>query len=271
MTGKESGVICRPQADQVRYRQSYQPVRFVLIPSGFDFATCLQRPLREAEPSLRPKWKRVYVAYRRQHILCMASPSDISSTSPLFDLRHDASMSGPPYRLYFPKWVVSRLENGGFSVPPELLEPLLVLNTGARHTLSLSNPSTEEELHIELRTDAPSLPSMSSRSRHRDLGQLWCTATVHDRSVEAVDTQVRRWKPTYYDGALTDNNNTVFAARVGLGSHPVGLRRRAGGQCRSGARWLRRAMGARGRLWTEGGPSRTMEALARFHASGRMS
>ncbi|KAI0654335.1 HET-domain-containing protein [Cubamyces menziesii] len=197
--------------DQVRYRQSHQPVRFVLIPSGFDFTTCLQRPLRETEPSLRRKWKRVYVAYRRQHILCIASPSDISSTSPLFDLRRDASMSGPPYRLYFPKWVVSRLENGGFAVPPEFLEPLLVLNTGARHTLSLSNPSTEEELHIELRTDAPSLPSMSSRSRHRDLGQLWCTATVHDRSVEAVETQVRRWKPTYYDGALTDNNNTVSA------------------------------------------------------------
>ncbi|KAI0329514.1 HET-domain-containing protein [Cubamyces sp. BRFM 1775] len=160
-------------AERIRYRHSYRP-----------------RPLREAEPSLRPKWKRCYIAYRRQHILCMTSPSDISPTSPLLELRPDASATRPLYKLYFPRWTVSRLENGGFTVPSELLEPFLLLNAGARHMLSLSNPGTEEEIRIEMRTDATSPPSLLSRSRHRDLGQLWCTAALRDCSVEAVNAQV---------------------------------------------------------------------------------
>lgn len=59
---------------------------------------------------------------------------------------------------------------------------------------------------------------MSSRSRHRDLGQLWCTATLHNCSVDVVDAQVRRWKPIFYDGVLTHGYHTVHYARVGLGS-----------------------------------------------------
>ncbi|KAI9059418.1 hypothetical protein FKP32DRAFT_1688169 [Trametes sanguinea] len=156
----------------IRYRQSYSPVRYVLLPAGFDFSVCQQRPLRKAEPSLKPKWRRSYIAYRHQHILRITLPSEIpTSFPPVASVQTSSPCQS--HHLYFPSWVLSRIIEQGFALPTGVHLDPLVLSVGQRTRITMNHLDISEEIQLSfgvLQSHAP----LPSASRSRASSMLWC-------------------------------------------------------------------------------------------------
>ncbi|KAI0641785.1 HET-domain-containing protein [Trametes meyenii] len=159
--------ITRTQRNSMRdIREHYIDVRCVLLPMGFDFSTCLQRPLRRIEPPLTPSWESSYIAYRPRHVLRRNPEKRFT----LLGLKRQPSHS-PTYKLFFPSWVSSRLEVHGLRIPLLAFNPAPELGLGSCLIVTLVDRLERPAIHIDLRTDI-SPPKISGV--YRDLAALWC-------------------------------------------------------------------------------------------------
>lgn len=163
----------------VRFRQGHCDVRCVLLPIGFDFTTCLQRPLKQTFQPLAPKWERSYIAYRLENVL-----SKDPRPSSLLGLQRRASVS-PYYKLFFPSWAITRLELCGFMVPALAVDSAPGFNAGERLSIPFFDWRNREQMRMELRTDiltkAPSGTPMAA---------LWCTILLPRDTNRSLDAQV---------------------------------------------------------------------------------
>lgn len=163
----------------VKFRQDHCDVRCVLLPIGFDFETCLQRPLKQPSQPLKPKWERSYIAYRLEHVI-----SKDPRPSNLLGLQRRASLS-PYYKLFFPSWAIRRLALWGFMVPALAVDSAPGFQAGDRLSIPFFDWRNREQLRMELRTDiranAPSGTPMAA---------LWCTILLPSDTNRSLDAQV---------------------------------------------------------------------------------
>ncbi|KAI0357090.1 HET-domain-containing protein [Trametes cingulata] len=172
------------QRTMVRGRRYHREVRCLLLPVGFDFAACLQRPLRRLQPpNPKPRWEKNYIAYRQQHVLIFKNPSPTGGTDSL-----SRPSCSSQYHLFFPSWLNSRLELSGFTAP--MLKghsgnQILALNVGEKLGISFFNWRRVEQLRMEIRADpfrrSPTNPSLAA---------LWCTIFLPSETNQSLDAGV---------------------------------------------------------------------------------
>ncbi|EIW62502.1 HET-domain-containing protein [Trametes versicolor FP-101664 SS1] len=162
-------------------RQDHFDVRCVLLPMGFDFGTCLQRPLKRPSRSqpLAPVWEQSYVAYRLEHVIS----KDPRPSSPI-GLQRTASLS-LYYKLFFPSWVIARLELRGFMVPALAVDPAPGFNVGERLSIPFFDWRKKEQMRMELRTDIRIHASSGTR-----MAALWCTILLPTDTNRSLDAQM---------------------------------------------------------------------------------
>ncbi len=154
-------------------------MRCVLLPIGFDFGKCLQRPLKQTFQPLSPKWERSYIAYRLEHVL-----SKDPNPSRLLGLQRRASLS-PYYKLFFPSWAITRLERSGFMVPALAVDPAPGFNAGERISIPFLDWRSREQMRMELRTDIRINAVSSTR-----MAALWCTILLPSDTNRSLNAQV---------------------------------------------------------------------------------
>ncbi|KAI0667396.1 HET-domain-containing protein [Trametes maxima] len=206
------------QQTTVRTRQSSRQIRCVTIPVGFDFSKCLQRPLNEKETPARPIWERYYIAYRLQHVLRgifgRASVPLGRPVSPHLPLSRRPSRS-TSYQLYFPEWVLSRLEKAGFSFPALIFERSPRLIAGERLMIPFPNRQEGTEVRMELRADVMPqhhLPFANPCT----VASLWCSVSLPSEVGMSLVAQVstlyaeRSRSPASYDNETTVELDPCF-------------------------------------------------------------
>ncbi|KAI0654336.1 heterokaryon incompatibility protein-domain-containing protein [Cubamyces menziesii] len=214
---------------RVRYVGRFTPVRCVLIPPGFDFANCLQRPLRENERAPRPKWKQCYIAYLRQHVKTVESPQISPAPSEMLaNSRHGDLSYVRSYKLYFPDWALTLVERQGFSVPLHFRNNPVELGPGERRMVSFVNEQRGEKIHMVLRADVQS-PESSNASLPTSSGSLWCTVLLPGDEVNPLlvlmssiycDEGISTNSPTVYDDsstAMASKRTSTITASTGYG------------------------------------------------------
>ncbi|KAI0329515.1 HET-domain-containing protein [Cubamyces sp. BRFM 1775] len=209
---------------RVRYTRSYHPVRCVLIPAGFDFTNCLQRPLRENERIPRPQWKQCYIAYLRQHVKTVESPQISPSPSILSGKQRDLSFF-QSYKLYFPTWTFASIEEQGFSIPAHFRNTSIELGPGERLMMPFVNEQRDEKIHMLLRADVQQ-PESSEVSLNAGGGSLWCTVLLPSDEVNPLlvlmspincDEGISTSAPTVCDDSstATTSKRTSITASTG--------------------------------------------------------
>ncbi|KAI0366494.1 HET-domain-containing protein, partial [Pilatotrama ljubarskyi] len=158
----------------------HREVRCLLLPVGFDFEGCMQRPLNRSQLQVpRPRWERNYIACRPQHVICINPSSDGALSSRLRPSR------SPYYHLFFPSWVISRLRFSGFTVPCLEENPSRGLNAGEQLSISFFDWRRTEQLRMEIRADAyrrsPGNPSVAA---------LWCTILLPSDTNRSLDAGI---------------------------------------------------------------------------------
>ncbi|KAI9059414.1 HET-domain-containing protein [Trametes sanguinea] len=203
-----SATLPTQEDSQFSYTSSYEPVRYVLVPVGFNFDTCMQRPLREGETAPKPAWKQCYIAYLPQHVMHLEAPPSVptalSSTPASERPRRKRASYSHAFRLYTPDWCASVLREHGFSVPPDLLGSGLAIKAGDRLVFTFTNEGFGESMHMVVRADiAPYSPS-----GFPSLGALWCTMLLPGNWIDPRDALL---SPIYRedDAQTTDLDDRI--------------------------------------------------------------
>ncbi|KAI0822177.1 hypothetical protein BC628DRAFT_1391414 [Trametes gibbosa] len=175
----------------VKSRPYHRDVRCLLLPMGFDFTTCLQRPLKSPVQRLIPTWERSYIAYRLAHVLVKELPQN-----GVLGLQRQPSRS-PYYKLFFPTWVTTRLKQSGFAIPSLTQDPAPGLRVGEQLNLSLLDWRHREQLRMELRTE------IAPRSSGGDiqLAALWCAVMLPSDASLSLDAQVSAFHEEWDQGS----------------------------------------------------------------------
>ncbi|KAI0631658.1 HET-domain-containing protein [Trametes polyzona] len=164
-------------------RRSHMDVRCVLLPLGFNFRECLQRPLKQQVQSLIPIWERSYIAYRTEHVLCQ-DPAPLKDSTPVFQRQPSRS---PSYRLFFPEWVILRLGLCGFDVPRISRGSSLDLSAGEHLSIPFFNWVGKEQIRMDLRTEVHPDCSLADGPL---VAALWCSILIPSDGAMSLDAQV---------------------------------------------------------------------------------
>ncbi|KAI0776921.1 hypothetical protein BD413DRAFT_610504 [Trametes elegans] len=165
---------------------SHQDVRCVMVPTGFDFSACIQRPVCRQEFPIRPRWERVYVAYRKQHIILLDHTDPHAHLSPYPALIRPSRAAY--YKLFFHTWVISDLEAQGFVVPTLAHDPAPGLAVGDQLTILFFDRRARMEMRLVLRAE----PAILTFSYADDalVASLWCALLLPSEGAHSLDGQM---------------------------------------------------------------------------------